>query len=147
MADALPEADAEIRHISDPKRLEEAATVVPVACAFAEAEIAARGDELGIGIYGRANLVPPLYQQLGKKLRKATPDELEAARYAVYTALAAGYLGFMSVEADSGISYRPADAAHVWSVTVHNFRGEGLASVRIPPTLVAQIEQHGRMAW
>src|SRR3954451_25109678 len=94
--------DEEARYVKDPARLKEAAEIEPVAEAFARAEVEAEGK--GLGIYG-ANMIPAIGQQLRKRLGKRGPESVEAAFSAVKRALGVGYVGFVSVEAPSGIHF------------------------------------------
>jgi hypothetical protein len=138
---SIEAGDEEARYVKDPARLEEAAEIEPVAEAFARAEVEAGGK--GLGIYG-ANMIPAIGQQLGKRLGKRGPEAIEAAVDAVKRALGVGYVGFVSVEAPSGIHF-VADVDHeqVWNLTVHNFRAEGLRRLGLPAPLCKTIEEMG----
>lgn len=130
----------EIEHASDPDRRVEAASVEPVAQAFATAEIE-RGLGAELGIYGRPNLVPPLHDQLSKQLRKADERQLDLARDALLGSLANGYLGFVAIEHILNLAAADVPPERIWAVSVSSFRGQGLRRLGLPNSFIETVEQ------
>jgi hypothetical protein len=136
--------DAEMRHVTDERRINEAAAAAPVADAFARAEV--DPTDKGLGIYG-PGMVRAVGVQLAKKLRGADQAARTAAEDAVRQSMAAGYVGFMSVEGPSGIALADSfDASQAWDFMVHNFRGRRLDRLGLPKELVGTIERFGEQA-
>jgi hypothetical protein len=136
--------DAEIRHVSDGRRIEEAAAAAPVADAFARTEV--DPIDRGLGIRG-PGMVPAVGVQLAKKLRGADQATRTTVEDAVRRSMAAGYVGFMSVEGPSGIALADSfDPAEAWDFMVHNFRVRQLDRLGLPKELVGSIERFGEQA-
>ena len=137
-------ANAELRHVTDGRRIEETAEAAPVADAFARAEV--DPTDKGLGIRG-PGMVRAVGVQLAKKLRGADQATRTAAEDAVRRSMAAGYVGFMSVEGPSGIALADSfDASQAWDFMVHNFRVRRLDRLGLPKELVGSIERFGEQA-
>ncbi|MGH2946075.1 MAG: hypothetical protein ACRDPC_07435 [Solirubrobacteraceae bacterium] len=92
-------------------------------------------------------MIPAVGVQLRKKLRGADAATMEAAADAVRRAMSMGYVGFLSVEASSGIGVADGfDPAWAWDVMVHNFRADGLARLGMPAELRHSIQEFGQEA-
>lgn len=141
----VPEAaHAELDFAVDPQRLAEAEEVAQVADAFARAEVWPPSNGKGLGVYG-PNLIKPLGTQLGKKLAKASEDQIALILDGVGSALAFGYLGFLALEPDNPWSYQPGqDPEHIWRLAVANFRADGIRGLGVPAPVVANVERFGQ---
>lgn len=136
--------DQELRHASDGRRIEEAAQAAPVADAFARAEV--DPTDKGLGIRG-PGMVRAVGVQLAKKLRGADEAARTAVEDAVRRSMAAGYVGFISVEGPSGIALADSfDPSQAWDFMLHNFRARRLDHLGLPKELVGSIERFGEQA-
>jgi hypothetical protein len=143
--DAPAAARAELAFASDPRRIDEAKEIEPVADAFARAELHPPAGSKGLGILGPNTKA--LGVQLGRKAPAPETRESEALMNGIMLALACGYMGALALEADNPQTYRPGTPLErVWQVTVANFRGDGVRVLGFPAAVVANLEKFGHDA-
>jgi hypothetical protein len=145
--DGVPAAArAELAFASDPRRIDEAKEVEPVADAFARAELHPPAGSKGLGVLG-PNMVKAIGVQLGRKAPAPETRESEALMNGIMLALACGYMGALALEADNPQTYRPGTPLdRVWQVTVANFRGDGIRVLGFPSPVIANLEKLGHDA-
>lgn len=134
----LAENRAEFDHVRETARLAEASVAEGPALAFANAEIYPR--DKGLGIFG-PNLVHALGRQLDKEIARANQQQLEQVTSAVLRALSFGYVGVIGLEPAAEVEIdEHVTPAQIWTMTVQNFRGEGLKSVGLDGPIVGHME-------
>lgn len=143
-APVLAENRTEFDHVRESARLAEAAMADGPARAFARAEIYPAGK--GVGIFG-PNLVHALGRQLNREIGRADGEQIDIATASILRALSFGYVGIMSLEpsidavVDAGTT--PRD---IWTLAVHNFRGDGLKTVGVDGPIVKHMESYATEA-
>ncbi len=139
-------ARAEVTFATDPRRIDEAKEVEPVADAFARAELRPPAGSNGLGSLG-PNMIKAIGIQLGRKAPAPETRESETLMNGITFALACGYMGALALEPDNPQTYRPGTPLErVWQVTVANFRGDGVRVLGFPSPVVANLEKSGHDA-
>jgi hypothetical protein len=138
-----PEHRAEVDYVTDAARLGEADAVAPLVEGLAAAELFSTHDGKGIGIYG-LNMIPAVGHQLGRRMKKTDAAQQERALHAIRESVAAGYVGFLSLEPIGKIAYKPSsDLARNWRIMTASFRGPISDRLGLPDDVKGVVENVG----